>query len=105
MHKEQGVIAGKCHYMAPETLRGEAIDHRADLWSTGVVLWEMTLGRRLYKGKPEDAALWSDSGVEGSARFLKRLWGFTYDFSERIKSLDAKPTTFLSQGAKIDKAQ
>ena len=59
----------------------------------------------MFASPPEQTLEWSDSGVEGSARFLKRLWGFTYDFSERIKSLDAKPTTFLSQGAKIDKAQ
>jgi len=52
--KEQGLIAGKCHYMAPEALRGGEVDHRADVWSVGVVLWEMTLGRRLYRGKPEE---------------------------------------------------
>jgi serine/threonine protein kinase len=42
--------------MAPEALRGAPLDHRADIWSAGVVLWEMTLGRRLYRGKPEQAA-------------------------------------------------
>src|SRR5262245_33458488 len=59
----------------------------------------------MFASPPEQTLEWSDSGVEGSYRFLKRLWGFTYDFSERTKSLAAKRTTFLDQGAKIDKSQ
>src|SRR6202022_5097663 len=30
----------------------------------------------MFAGKPEDAALWSDTGVEGANRFLKRLWTY-----------------------------
>jgi serine/threonine protein kinase len=56
IREERGLVAGKCQYMAPEALRGEKADHRADLWSLGVVLWEMTLGRRLFKGRPDEVA-------------------------------------------------
>ncbi len=28
----------------------------------------------MFAGKPEDSAMWSDTGVEGASRFLKRLW-------------------------------
>jgi serine/threonine-protein kinase len=44
-----GRLKGKLPYMAPEQARGEACDHRSDLFSVGVVLFELTTGRRLFK--------------------------------------------------------
>lgn len=44
-----GTIKGKLSHMAPEQLLGEAVDRRADVWSLGVVLWETTLGRSLFR--------------------------------------------------------
>jgi len=44
-----GVVKGRFAYMAPEQMRGLAIDPRADLWSVGAVLWEGLTGRRLFK--------------------------------------------------------
>lgn len=44
------VIKGKISYMSPEHLRGGEIDHRSDLFSLGVVLWEMLAGERLFVG-------------------------------------------------------
>jgi serine/threonine protein kinase/tetratricopeptide (TPR) repeat protein len=72
---------GKYAYMSPEQATGAAIDHRSDLFSTGIVLWELLVGRRLFQdpdpseklrrvvgaviphpedcGAPIDASLWA----------------------------------------------
>lgn len=44
-----GTLKGKCGYMAPEYVRGQAYDHRADLFSIGVVMWETLTRRRLFR--------------------------------------------------------
>ncbi|MBP6629472.1 MAG: serine/threonine protein kinase [Kofleriaceae bacterium] len=43
-----GTLKGKCGYIAPEQIRGKTIDRRADLFSLGVLFYEMTTGTSLY---------------------------------------------------------
>lgn len=47
---QTGVIMGTASYMAPEQAAGSPVDRRADIWSFGVVLWEMLTGKRLFQG-------------------------------------------------------
>jgi serine/threonine-protein kinase len=51
-----GAVKGKLAYLAPEAIRGERVDRRADLFSVGVMLWEILAGRRLWGRKTESVS-------------------------------------------------
>jgi serine/threonine-protein kinase len=52
-HTATGVIKGKLAYMAPEQIVANHIDHRADLYSIGCMLWAAATGRKLWKDTPD----------------------------------------------------
>jgi len=45
-----GVIKGKVAYMSPEQAEGHEVDHRSDIFSVGILLYEMVTGRFMYEG-------------------------------------------------------
>jgi serine/threonine protein kinase len=57
-----GTVMGTVGYMSPEQVRGEAVDHRSDIFSFGAVLCEMVSGKRAFRG---------DSSVETMNAILK----------------------------------
>ena len=46
---QAGTVKGKIGYLSPEQCRGRAADRRSDLFSLGIVLWELLVGERMYK--------------------------------------------------------
>ncbi len=69
---KDGVLKGKFEYMSPEQARGESVSQQSDLFSLGIILYEMLTGRRLFKTDSE----------------IKTL--------EKIKSVDIGPPSSLN---------
>ena len=51
--------SGTVTYMSPEQVRGDSVDQRADLWSLGVMIFEMVVGRPPFKGEHAQAVIFS----------------------------------------------
>jgi eukaryotic-like serine/threonine-protein kinase len=49
----EGIVKGKLAYMAPETLRGAPVTQRVDVYASGVLLWELLTGQRLFQGESD----------------------------------------------------
>ncbi len=66
-----GVVMGTLPYMSPEQIAGRAIDHRTDIFSLGVILYEMTSGRRPFEG--ESSAELASAILRDTPRALNEL--------------------------------
>ena len=53
LREEAGILPGKASYMSPEQVRGQGADNRSDVFALGIILYELTLCQRLYRGAPD----------------------------------------------------
>ncbi|MEO7110720.1 MAG: serine/threonine-protein kinase [Polyangiaceae bacterium] len=105
-----GIVKGKCAYVAPEQVVGDPLDARTDIFSLGIVLWELLTGRRLMNGtstyeimmrvlntpSPAPSMLVHDLPPALDAIISKAL---SRDPNERFASADAMRKAIRAKGA------
>ncbi len=90
---EVGVLKGKLGYMSPEQAAGENVDRRADVFSAGVVLWELLTLRQLVTRDSNASAL------------RQVLHGPVPDLPASLPGVDAELRTIVARSLKRDKDQ
>jgi hypothetical protein len=70
--RDEAAIPGKLSYMSPEQAARQRVDHRSDIFSLGVVLYEITVGKRLFRGPAAEVVRKLVDGVIQPPTFARR---------------------------------
>ncbi len=84
---DEGVVLGTAGYMAPEQVRGQAVDHRADIFSFGAILYEMLAGRPAFAAPTSAdrmAAVLREEPPELRGPVPERLWRLVRRCLEKV---------------------
>src|SRR6185312_2435276 len=88
-----GTILGTAAYMAPEQAKGKAADKRSDIWSFGVILFELLTGKRMFPGETAveilGGVLNKEPEIGAAPARVHRLlrWCLEKDRKERLASI------------------
>jgi Tol biopolymer transport system component/predicted Ser/Thr protein kinase len=88
-----GTILGTAAYMAPEQAKGKTADKRSDIWSFGVILYELLTGKRLFQGESAveilGAVLNQEPDLSAAPRKVQRLlrWCLEKDRRKRLQAI------------------
>lgn len=85
-----GQLKGKIRYMAPEQALGRALDHRADVWALGAMLYEMFVGQAPYEGPNEVATLHKLTSAQPIPPLPRSVPGPVRDIIERTLAHDPR---------------
>jgi len=101
---KEGSTLGTISYMSPEQGRGEDVDGRTDLWSLGVVLYEMVTGRRPFEGDYEQTVIYNILNTE--AKPAKAIRGDSPDALNAIieRTLQKKPQSRFGSMDELSRA-
>src|SRR6266853_1317840 len=90
---QAGAILGTAAYMAPEQAKGKAADKRSDIWSFGVILYEVLTGKRLFPGETAveilAGVLNQELDISAAPRRVHKLlrWCLEKDRKDRLQSI------------------
>lgn len=87
-HTQTGTVKGKVSYLSPEQALGKPIDGRSDIFATGLLLYELLLGRRLFSGNSQIEIL----GKVTATRVNKDM--LPQDLPEELKTILAKALAY-----------
>ena len=88
MHEDAGVVKGKYAYMSPEQARGDPVDIRSDIYSAGILLFELCCGKPLFPGQGKEALAQVKSGAIPRPRDIRP------EIPQRLEQIMLKTLSF-----------